>query len=92
MNALQACLTVFVYGHRHGAARGRGIDQILQAAADPYRKLFDGIEDDEARLTALLGLAWALKEYVREHYPEDLDAREREERIRRIETGEEIPF
>ena len=92
MDALEAGLTVFMDGHRRGGAYGRGIDQALHTAAEPYRKLFDGIENDEARLSALLGLAWTLQEHVREHYPEDLDAREREERIRRIETGEEIPF
>ena len=92
IDALEAGLTVFMDGHRSGGAYGRDIDLGLHTAAEPYRKLFDGIEDDEARLTALLGLAWALKEHVREHYPEDLDAREREERIRRIEAGEEIPF
>ncbi len=92
MDALEAGLTVFMDGHRRGEANGRSVDQALHTAADPYRKLFDGIEDNEARLTALLGLAWALQEHVREHYPEDLDARERKERIRRIEAGGVIPF
>jgi len=48
-----------------------------------------GVDDDEARLTTLLGLALALQEHVREHYPEDSEARKREA-LRR--TGEEVPF
>ena len=73
MDALEAGLTVFMDGHRGSGAYGRSI----------------GVDDDEVRLTTLLGLALALQEHVREHYPEDAEARKREELRRK---GEECPF
>ena len=63
MDALEAGLTVFMDGHKGSGAYGRSI----------------GVDDDEVRLTTLLGLALALQEHVREHYPEDAEARKREE-------------
>ena len=89
MDALEVGLTVFMDGHRDSGAHGRNIDEALHKAAEPYQKLFDGVDDDEARLTALLGLALALQEHVREYYPEDSEARKREELRRK---GEELPF